>query len=100
MIDQFLQSLIAMSDANQQSMDGTTKPVQKIIDENDVVFGVWNDPESRCGVGFHIIKGGHLLNEIIGAGKSQQHKTSAVYVDNFEMAEAARLTLGDGKLLN
>lgn len=100
MINQFLQSLIEMANANQQLMDGTTTPVKKIIAENDVVLGVWSDPESRCGVGFHIIKGAPLLNDVIGAGKSRQHKTSAVYVDNFEMAEVARLTLGDGKLLN
>ena len=51
-----LKRFVDMANANRSLMDGTTRPVQKIIKAHDVVLGIWQDRSSCSGRG-HVIKG-------------------------------------------
>jgi hypothetical protein len=46
-----LAELVELANANRDRMDGTTDAVKEIFAENDVVFGIWQDPEEPHGVG-------------------------------------------------
>jgi hypothetical protein len=91
-IEEMTLELVAMAEANEARMDGTTDPVKRIIAEHDVVFGIW--PE-ESGYGTHIIKGCQLLEEIHVSGISRGSKVTAVFVACEEMAIAAEQTLGE-----
>ena len=53
--------VVKKANANATLMDGSDDTVMKIITENDVVWGVWQDATQRDGVGLHLIKGRHAL---------------------------------------
>ena len=41
--DRFLEKLLRLYIAARDLMDGTTGPIKRLIDEGDVVYGVWPD---------------------------------------------------------
>ena len=41
--DRFFEKLVRLYLAARDLMDGTTGPIKRLIDEGDVVYGVWPD---------------------------------------------------------
>lgn len=82
--------LVELANANHALMDGTTGPVLDIIAANDVVWGVWQDPRERNGVGMMIVKGLSKLREIVATGKTQLLRQSAIGCVSADQAEALR----------
>jgi hypothetical protein len=106
---EYLAQLVARANENRSLMDGTTGPVQKIIDSHDLVWGIWQDPSEPAGVGYMIIKGRRRLKAIAASGetapegaigigpRAARMKTSAISCECAEQADAARLVFGDGE---
>ncbi len=101
-----LVEIVAMANQNLLYMDGTTHPVNRIISNCDLVFGIWQDYREPHGVGVSIIKGVRRLLAIEESGRPRFHsgqklpkamptKWSAIKCLNAEYAEAARRMLGD-----
>jgi hypothetical protein len=101
--------LVAMPNANRVLMGGSTGPVKGIIAENNVVFGIWADPEEVLGVGTLIVKGEPRLAAIASAGKAtppgvarlfpnNEMKLSAVPCGSYEQAFVLRRQFGDGAI--
>jgi hypothetical protein len=101
--------IVRIANANERLMDGTTGPVRLILQNNDLVFAVWQDAAVPGGVSTLILKGQRRLKAIasdkdvapsgtvkLGHG-SQQMRWSAVKVLNSAMAIAARQTLGEAE---
>ena len=72
-----------------------TKALRRLIDDNDLVFGVWNDPEAPHGVGHHIIKGEGGLDVIMYTKTAHRLDVTAVACRDIEEAEAMRQEFGD-----
>jgi hypothetical protein len=83
-----------MADGNKPLMDGTTRPVKKIIKTADLVFGIWRDASAPDGVGRLIIKGEKALREVIASGKTVRMRTTAIWCANAEHAAAAKRVFG------
>jgi len=108
---QFRMAIIAMANDVLALLDGTTKPIKKIIDANDLVMGVFPDLNSEDGVGLLIIKGEKRLEAIAGrtgapfAGaiplfspSAPEHlKVGAIPCESYEQAVAARRVFGDAR---
>jgi hypothetical protein len=65
--DRFLEKLVRLYIAARDLMDGTTGPIRRLIDEGDVVYGVWPDAIKPHGVDYGVLKGGALLEK--GSGR-------------------------------
>jgi hypothetical protein len=87
--------LVAMYNANLKLLDGTTEPVEQIMRESEVVFGMW--PDKTGGFGRIVIKGRQVLETIAQSGKNRHLKISVVPCIEPEMAEALKRVLGDEK---
>jgi len=46
-LEEFLADIVELANNNESRIDGTTKPVRRILAENDIVFGVWQDPSKE-----------------------------------------------------
>jgi len=44
-------------------MDGTASPIRRLIDEGDVVYGVWPDAIKPHGIDYGVLKGGELIEK-------------------------------------
>ncbi len=93
-VSELLERLVKMAAENQNTVHDT-KALRRLIDDNDLVFGVWNDPVAPHGVGRYIIKGEGDLDTIIYARTPQQMKVTAVACRNIEDALAMREVFGD-----
>jgi hypothetical protein len=89
--------MVEKANANAALMNGTDDMVMKIIAENDVVWGVWQDATQRDGVGLHLIKGRHPL-KITPASSLPGIRVSAIPCAGYGDAVAKRRDIGDGKL--
>jgi hypothetical protein len=76
-------------------MDGATKPVKRIIDAADAVFGIWRDPTQPEGVDFLTIKGERFLRERVATQTTASVKTTAIWCGSLEHAMAAKQVFGD-----
>jgi hypothetical protein len=65
--DRFLKKLVRLYVAARDLMDGTADPIRRLIDEGDVVYGVWPDAIKPHGIDYGVLKGGELLEE--GSGR-------------------------------
>ena len=52
--------------------------VRKIVDSADVVFAVWPDDTNPGGVGHRIVKGEHLMTNIVADGFGQTYAVDAI----------------------
>ena len=66
-VSELLERLVKMAAENQNTVHDT-EALRRLIDDNDLVFGVWNDPEAPHGVGHHIIKGEGDIDVINSVG--------------------------------
>jgi hypothetical protein len=89
--------VVEKANANARLMDGSDGAVTRIIAENDVVWGVWQDAAQRDGVGLHLIKGRHAL-KITPASSLRTIRVSAIPCGCYVDAVARRRDLGDGKV--
>jgi hypothetical protein len=71
-------------------MDGTPEPVLELIADNDVVYGVWQDPTEKHGVGILLIKGANRLRDITATGTPAPLSMTAIRCTCLEQAEALR----------
>lgn len=102
-LDSFVRRLVDIANQHATDMKGMSEKaalahVNAIIDAGQIVFGVYQDPLSSCGVGYKIIKGARELGVVAVTGRSEQFSISAVPCDNVEQATAAAALLGDGKV--
>jgi hypothetical protein len=65
--DRFLKKLVRLYVAARDLMDGTADPIRRLIDEGDVVYGVWPDAIKPHGIDYGVLKGGELLEK--GSGR-------------------------------
>ena len=43
--------------ATREKMDGTAGPIERLIEQGDVVYGVWLDKTKPAGIDFEVLKG-------------------------------------------
>ena len=65
--DRFFDKLVRLYIAARDLMDGTAGPIRRLIDEGDVVYGVWPDAIKPHGIDYEVLKGGELLET--GSGR-------------------------------
>jgi len=65
--DRFLEKLVRLYMDARDLMDGTAGPIRRLIDEGDVVYGVWPDAIKPHGIDYGVLKGGELLEK--GSGQ-------------------------------
>ena len=65
--DRFFEKLVRLYIAARDLMDGTAGPIRRLIDEGDVVYGVWPDAIKPHGIDYGVLKGGELLDK--GSGQ-------------------------------
>jgi hypothetical protein len=95
MYDRLKSKLVGIANANLEAMDGTTDPIKRIFDENEIVVAVWQDANEADGVGFLLLKGGKLLHEVMASGKVGPARTSAVPCTCYEQAFATKQVFGE-----
>jgi hypothetical protein len=76
-------------------LDGAMAQIQRLINDNDLVFAVWQDRTAPQGVGTDIIKGRKLLAEISLSGQPRTLKWTAIPCVEYEQAVALRQYIGD-----
>ena len=91
----FVSRLVDLANRNEETMDGTTEPVRRILADGDVVFAVWQDQEEDYGVDYLVVKGAKLLKEIVASQTGQPMRLSAVKCVCEEQAIALKQVLGD-----
>ena len=64
--DRFLKKIVRLYVAGRDLMDGTAGPIRRLIDEGDVVYGVWPDAIKPQGIDYGVLKGGELLEKDSG----------------------------------
>jgi hypothetical protein len=62
----FLEKLVRLYTAARDLMDGSAGPIRRLIDEGDVVYGVWPDAIKPQGIDYGVLKGGELLEKDSG----------------------------------
>jgi hypothetical protein len=86
-MNDFVARIVAMANANDEAMRAHLRmeggnahmdEVWKIIDSADVVFGIWQDPTGPEGVGYLVIKGEHLLPDVVADGAARSHIINAI----------------------
>jgi len=91
----FVRRLVDLANRNEETMDGTTEPVRRILADGDVVFAVWQDQEEDYGVDYLVVKGAKLLKEIVASQNAQVMRIDAVKCTCTEQAIALQQVLGD-----
>ena len=69
--------------------------IRKILDDNDVVFGLWQDASEPDGVGMNVIKGKNLIREVVASRKAAKVRIAAVPCKSAEHALATEQVCGD-----
>jgi hypothetical protein len=88
----FTQRIVELANANG---DLDAAGIEQIITDNDVVYGVWQDPTAPHSVGTLIIKGINRVRDIVATGTAADLKLSAIRCPSVEHAEAIRQVCGD-----
>ena len=91
----FVRKLVDLANYNEETMDGTTEPVSRILAEGDVVFAIWQDPEEEYGVDYLVVRGAKLLKQLVASQTGLVIRISAVNCTCEEHAIALQQVLGD-----
>jgi hypothetical protein len=92
----FLRKMVAIANANEAEMDGTTGPVREIIDGAELVFGIWQDQTWPHGIGWLLIKGQQHMREGFADNVAKRLQCAAIKcAGGAEQAEAARQLFGE-----
>ena len=92
----FVQALVAM--ANERAVSGfpsTSDELRDVIEDHDVVFGVWQDASQPMGVGWRLIKGDAFLHVSVDEHGRMKTKMTAIPCREAEEAEAMRRVFGE-----
>jgi hypothetical protein len=95
-----LKHLASLAEANRKKFTAEVNHadlLREVIEEADVVWGVWNDPTAAYGVDVALIKGHDRLMLIAQSPRPVATKVAAVPCRNVEEAEAMRLEFGDDR---
>lgn len=95
MDEQLKSRFVTIANANRRAMDGTIEPIKRLFDENQIVIGIWQDPNEASGLGFLVLKGGKLLHDARISGKSRPARASAIPCTCYEQAVAAKQMFGE-----
>ena len=87
--------LIAVANQNESLMDGTTVPVQAMLDASGMVWAIFQESDNGP-VGFLLLKGAAALEQIATGTHAVAVATNAIKTVSYEMAIAAWRTLGEG----
>lgn len=90
----------AMANSNRAQMDGTMGPVQKIIEQGDVVLAVWQDYTRPFGIGALTVKGAAILRNTSANNTALSCRANAIPCGSFEQAVALQEKCGEVDLLN
>jgi hypothetical protein len=55
--DRCVAELARLFTATRELMDGTAGPIERLIEQGGVVYGVWLDKTKRHGIDFEVLKG-------------------------------------------
>lgn len=92
--DPTMENLVSMAQANVEGLNEGTESLERLVEQNDVVWAVWPVPLTRTGYGFRIIKGEARLQGIKWTGKAATVRVTAIPCESAEQAEALRISLG------
>jgi hypothetical protein len=67
--DRCVEELARLFRASRELMDGTAGPIERLIEQGDVVYGVWLDKTKPAGIDFEVLK---------GIGVLEKHRASGV----------------------
>ena len=62
--DRTKRDMVEFVNAHFPEDDEPVMSVREILDNSDVVFGLWQDPEEPDGVGMYVIKGKNLMRDV------------------------------------
>jgi hypothetical protein len=96
------QQMVEMAEANRVRMEGMSEAeafayVESLVDEAEIVFGVWPDPKHPNGFDSVVIKGKNLLVEVMLSGKSVTYRITAVPCADLEQAITAKRYFDPGQ---
>jgi hypothetical protein len=77
---------------------GERTPVKAIMEEAELVYGVWSDAGEPDGVDWLILKGEHLLRASMASGRPISTQTAAIWCESREDAWSVRQTFGSHEL--
>jgi hypothetical protein len=90
-----LEMIVHRANEVRQYLDGMMAPVKRLVYDNDLVFGVWQDLAEPEGDGTHIIKGRAVFAELVASGQSQNVRWTAIGCIEAEQAIALQRHIGD-----
>ena len=82
------EQLVNMANSNNDLMDGTMAPIERILAENEMVVAVWQDRTATDGVGMMIVKGQSILLDCIAKNAPINVTMSAIKCVDEEQAHA------------
>ena len=65
--------LASLFRATRELMDGTAGPIERLIEQGDVVYGVWLYQTKPAGIDFEVLKGIGVLESV---SKVMKHERS------------------------
>lgn len=74
----FKAKLVEMANATAKTLTGDFKQVRQLVDENELVVAVWTEPQMPDGVATHVVRGRHLLQEIVATNSAQALTWAAI----------------------
>ena len=66
--DRCAAELASLFRAARELMDGTAGPIERLIEQGDVVYGVWLDKTKPAGIDFEVLKGIEVLEKRRASG--------------------------------
>ena len=94
MEEEVMRTLVELANQNMALMDGTTGPIKRLFEEGEIVVGVWQDTEERYGIGYLVLKGARLLQEVVASGENATARVTAIPCECYEQPVAAKQTFG------
>jgi hypothetical protein len=77
--DRCVAELAGLFTTTRELMDGTAGPIERLIEQGDVVYGVWLDKTKPCGIDFEVLKGigercraGFVRKTVVPCGSREQ----------------------------
>jgi hypothetical protein len=61
--DRCVAELAGLFTATRELTDGTAGPIERLIEQGDVVYGVWLDKTKPRGIDFEVLKGIEVLEK-------------------------------------
>jgi hypothetical protein len=95
--EKWKRQMVDLANETGPALDGSIDQIKQIFADADIVYGVWQDPAEEDGVGVLLMKGAHVLRDIVSSNISKQVRTSALPCTCYEQALVAKQKFGDGE---